>query len=118
MFCFVLNYHCGRLLIILYPCLLFFLIIFKAKRLINFDEIGISFSGSKNGIGGRPGAVMITEDVNEAGTPQHKTSQRVSTIYGMNFAFEALPPFHVIQSTAENPRIEERFNNEQMRCIT
>ena len=60
---------------------------------------------------------MITEEVNEAGTPQHKTSQRVSTIYGMNFAFEALPPFHVIQSTAENPRIEERFNNEMHHVI-
>ena len=73
--------------------------------------------GSKNGIGGRPGAVMINEEVNESGTPQHKTSQRVSTIYGMNFAFEALPPYHVIQSTAENPRIQQRFNNEMHHVI-
>ena len=73
--------------------------------------------GSKNGIGGRSGAVMINEEVNESGTPQHKTSQRVSTIYGMNFAFEALPPYHVIQSTAENPRIQQRFNNEMHHVI-
>ena len=42
---------------------------------------------------------------------------RISTIFGMNFAFEALPPFHVIQSTAENPRIEERFADEMHHVI-
>ena len=35
----------------------------------------------------------------------------------MNFDNEALPPFHVIQSTAENPRIEERFNNQMHHVI-
>ena len=97
-------------IIIIYLLLFVFFSLLEAKRLINFDEI-------RNGIGSRPGAVMINENVNELGTPQHKILQQVSTIYDMNFAFEALPPYQVIQSTAENPRIEERFNNEMHHVI-
>ena len=53
--------------------------------------------------------MSTNEEINEPGTPQHKTSQRVSSIFGMNFDNEPLPVMNVIQSAADRPRIQYQF---------
>ena len=50
--------------------------------------------------------MSTNEEVSEPGTPQHKTSQRVSSIFGLNYDNEALPVMNVIQSATDRPRIK------------
>ena len=103
----------------MYYLLSFFFLycITKLARILQYDEIGISFSGSKNGKGGRPGAYSSNSEVNESGMLAHKTSQRVSSILGMNYEEEALPPYHVLATSADRPYIEERFFKEMQHVV-
>jgi hypothetical protein len=73
----------------------------QAQRIVQFDEMGFSFDGSKNGKGGRPAAVSTNPDVSDPKQPTSKSAQKVSCMFGMNFAYEAIPPMFVVTSKAE-----------------
>jgi hypothetical protein len=70
----------------------------QAQRIVQVDEMGFSSDGSKNGMGGRPGALLSNSNVPETGTPVNKSSGKTSWLFGMNFADEALPPMAVFAS--------------------
>ena len=75
----------------------------------NIDEMSWGFGHDANGLGGRPGMSLTTELVPTPGDPAQKSSLKVTLLYGMTFADEALPPLIILPSSAENPIIRERL---------
>jgi hypothetical protein len=78
----------------------------QVRRVVQFDEMGFSLDGSKNGKGGRPTATPTNPFLPESGKPVNKSSGKTSWMFGCNFADEALPPMVVLPSTAETPRVK------------
>ena len=72
---------------------------------MNFDEMGFSYDGCKNGVRGRKAMYHTNKHLPQPGQASNKSAQKNSLICGMNFAFEALPPGIILQSSAVAPRI-------------
>ena len=81
----------------------------QKRRIIQFDEMGFSLDGSKNGKGGRPAAVLSNPTFMEPEQPVNKSAQKITCMYGINFANEAIPPLFVLTSSAEDPRVRGRL---------
>jgi hypothetical protein len=81
----------------------------QERRVVQFDELGFSLDGSKNGKGGRPTATPTNPLLPEAGKPVNKSSSKTSWMFGCNFADEALPPMVVLASSAETPMVKAHF---------
>jgi hypothetical protein len=81
----------------------------QAQRIVQVDEMGFSSDGSKNGMGGHPGALLSNANVPETGTPVNKSSGRTSWLFGVNFADEALPPLAVFASSAVTPKFKGHY---------
>ena len=77
--------------------------------MIQFDEMGFSLDGKKNEKGGRPAAVTTNPNIPEPAQPTNHSSQKVTCLFGMNYAGEAIPPMFVIASSAEAPRVRTQF---------
>ena len=73
----------------------------QQRRIIQFDEMGFSFDGSKNGKGGRPAALSINPTVPDPKQPTSKSSQKITCMFAMNYENEAIPPMFVITSKAQ-----------------
>ena len=72
---------------------------------MNFDEMGFSYDGCKNGLRGRKAMYHTNKHLPQPGQATNKSAQKNSLICGMNFAFKALPPGIILQSSAVAPRI-------------
>ena len=77
----------------------------QKRRIVQFDEMGFSLDGSKNGKGGRPAAMLSNPALMEPDTPTNKSSQKITCMYGINFENEPLPPLFVLTTSAESPRV-------------
>jgi len=77
----------------------------QQRRMIQFDKMGFSLDGKKNGKGGRPAAVTTNPNIPEPAQPTNHSSQKVTCLFGMNYAGEAIPPMFVIASSDEAPRV-------------
>ena len=77
----------------------------QAGHVLQFDEMGFSLYGSKNGEGGRPGSTPTNRDLPEAGKTVFKLSAKCSLMFGMNFADEAMLPMVVLPSGAVKPKV-------------
>ena len=75
----------------------------------NIDEMSWGFGHEANGIGGRPGVSLTTELVPNPGDPAQKSSLKVTILYGMTYADEALPPLIILPSSAEQPILREKL---------
>ena len=73
-------------------------------RIIQFDGMGFPFDGSKNGNGGKQGAVAINSDLPDLKKPRNKSSQKVTCAFGMNYDNEEIPPMFVVTSCAEGTK--------------
>jgi len=73
----------------------------QERRLLQYDEMGFSLDGSKNGKGGREAAVLTNPNIPEPKQPTNKSSQKVTCLFGMNFKKEAIPPLFVLASNAK-----------------
>ena len=78
-------------------------------RILNFDEMPFSLDGSTNGVGGQKPGTNTNLGVTQPGMPTNKSSNRVTIIFGINFASEALPPLIITQSKAKDPRIKAKM---------
>ena len=65
----------------------------QERRVINLDEMALSLDASSTRGGGRQSQVPIAIGVNGDGESAPKSSDKVTVIYGMNFANEPLPPY-------------------------
>ena len=65
----------------------------QERRVINLDEMALSLDASSTRGGGRQSQVPIAIGVNGDGELAPKSSDKVTVIYGMNFANEPLPPY-------------------------
>ena len=74
--------------------------------MIHIDEMGFSFDGSKNGVGGGPATHASNPDVADSGTAEQKSSAKVSILFGSTCAGEPLPVLIVFPSKAKNPKCE------------
>ena len=71
--------------------------------------MGFSLDGKKNGKGGRPAAVPKNPALPDPQQPANHSNQKVTCLCGMNYACEAIPPLFVVASSAENPKLQQRF---------
>ena len=76
---------------------------------MNFDEMGFSYDGCKNEVRGRKAMVASTIHLPQPGQASNKSAQKNSLICGMTYAFEALVPGIILQSSAEAPRIRTQL---------
>lgn len=74
-------------------------------RMSHIDEMGFSFDGSKNGVGGRPEAAFNNPDISSGGVPVQKSSLKVSFLFGSTYDHQVFPVLIVIPSKAHNPSI-------------
>jgi len=81
----------------------------QERRIVQFDEMGFSLDGKKNGKGGRPAAVPKNPALPDPQQPTSHSNQKVTCLCGMNYACEAIPPLFVVASGAENPKLQQRF---------
>jgi hypothetical protein len=65
----------------------------QQRRVINLDEMSISLDASTTRGGGRPSQVPDAVGVQGSGQAAPKSDAKVTGIFGMNFADEALPPY-------------------------
>ena len=75
------------------------------ERMIHIDEMGFSYDGSKNGIGGRVAAYFSNPDVPEAGIATAKSSLKISVLFGATYAGQPIPPLIVLPNTAIRPKL-------------
>ena len=75
-------------------------------RMIHIDEMGFSYDGSKNGVGGRVPTYYSNPLVPEAGMAVAKSSMKISVLFGATYSNKPIPPMIIIPSKAKNPRIE------------
>ncbi len=75
------------------------------ERMIHIDEMGFSFDGTKNGIGGREEAHFTNELIPDAGVAVAKSSAKVSVLFSATYAGRPLPPMIILPSKAENPSL-------------
>ena len=78
---------------------------------MNFDEIGFSYDGCKNGVRGRKAMYHSNKNLPQPGQASNKSAQKNSLICGMTYAFEALPPGCILQSAAAAPQIQTQLLN-------
>ena len=76
---------------------------------MNFDEMGFSYDGCKNGVRGRKAMYASSIHLPQPGQASNKSAQKNSLICGMTYAFEALVPGIILQSSAEAPRIRTQL---------
>ena len=77
----------------------------QLSRITHIDEMGFSFDGSKNGVGGRPEATFDNPEITSGGLPIQKSSLKVSILFGSTYDHQILPPLIVIPTRAKNPSI-------------
>ena len=71
-------------------------------NIVQIDEMGFSLDGSKNGKGGRKAAMMENTNAPNPRTPTNHSSAKISGLFAINMAKEALPPLFVLPSDAES----------------
>ena len=76
------------------------------NRMIHIDEMGFSYDGSKNGVGGRIAAYFSNSDAPESGIATAKSSLKISVLFGATYAGNPIPPSIVLPSTAKKPKLE------------
>ena len=81
----------------------------QKRRIIQFDEMGFHFDGSKNGVAGRPAAFATNPDIGDPQQQTNKSSQKITCVYGINYEHEPLPPMFVLSTTADQPRVQSRL---------
>lgn len=64
----------------------------QEQHIINLDEMALFLDGSTKG-GGRPSQVPSANGVHTEGQSSQKSSDKITCVFGMNFAYEALPPY-------------------------
>ena len=77
--------------------------------MIHIDEMGFSYDGSKNGVGGRIATYFSNPFVPEAGVAVAKSSIKISVLFGATYANNPIPPMIIIPSKAKNPKIEKEL---------
>ena len=70
-------------------------------NIIQMDEMGFSLDGSKNGRGRRKAAMMENNNAPKPSVPTNHSSEKVSGLFAINMAKEALPPLIVLPSDDE-----------------
>ena len=70
-------------------------------NIVQMDEMGFSLDGSKNGRGGRKAAMIENRNAPKPSVPTNHSSAKVSGLFAINMAKEALPPLFVLPSEAE-----------------
>lgn len=75
-------------------------------RMFHIDEMGFSFDGAKNGIGGRVASNYSNPLFPEAGQASAKSSDKISILFGATYSKEPLPPLIVFPNAAKSPKIE------------
>ena len=78
-------------------------------RMIHIDEMGFSYDGSKNGIGGRVATYFSNPIAPEAGAATAKSSIKISVLFGATYAHNPLPVMIIIPSKAKNPKLESEL---------
>jgi len=82
---------------------------YALSRMFHCDEMGFSFDGSKNGVGGRQGTVESNGDIPDGGEEVAKSSQKVSILAAATYDNEPFPLLIVIPSVATIPRCNLRM---------
>ncbi|CAB9516025.1 hypothetical protein SEMRO_756_G197690.1 [Seminavis robusta] len=83
-------------------------IVWKNERLshvLQFDEMNIALDANDSAIGGRASRVPTATrlGLNDAGSATEKSAAKMTVMFGINFAGEALPPLLVFPTQAKNP---------------
>ena len=78
----------------------------QLDRILHINEMGFSFDGAKNGIGGRIPCYYSNPLIAEAGTACEKSSLKVSILFGANYNCQPIPPLIVFPTTAKAPKLE------------
>jgi hypothetical protein len=78
----------------------------QERNVINFDEMSFSLDASTTQGGGRPSQVPNTLGVHGSGEAAPKSDAKITAIFGMNFADEAMPPYLVFPTKAKT---EDRY---------
>ena len=81
----------------------------KEHRILNFDEMGFSYDGCKNGLRGRKAMSNNNKHLPQPGQASSKSANRNTVMAGMTFAYKAITPGLIIQSVAENPQLRVRL---------
>ena len=76
---------------------------------MNFDEMGFSYDGCKNGMRGRKAMYHNNKHLPQPGQASNKSAQKNSIIAGMTYAFEVIPPGIILQSSAAAPHIRTQL---------
>ena len=76
------------------------------RRMLHIDEMGFSFDGSKNGIGGRHAAIYTNPNLPNPGEAIAKSSEKISILFGATYDGQAIPPLIVFPSSAKNPKFD------------
>lgn len=79
------------------------------RRMLHIDEMGFSFDGSKNGLGGRVAKVFSNPLIPDAGQADQKSGDKVSILFGANYEGETIPPMIVFLSKAKQPKAKMRM---------
>jgi hypothetical protein len=78
----------------------------QESRIVNLDEMSISLDASSTQGGGRPSQVPEANGVQGSGEAAPKSSNKVTGIFGMNFADEVLPAYLQFPTKAKT---EDRY---------
>lgn len=100
----------------------------QRRRILQFDEVGISYNGADWAKGGRPAMTPTYADVNEPGKPASKSSGGCTAMIGMTYEGELLPLFIIFRSDAKAPHLPEklvatcpqtkaRYGHDEPRCF-
>jgi hypothetical protein len=78
----------------------------QERNVINFDELSFSLDASTTQGGGRPSQVPDNVGVQGSDEAAPKSDAKVTVIFGMNFADEAMPPYLMFPTKAKT---EDRY---------
>ncbi|CAB9513798.1 unknown protein [Seminavis robusta] len=77
----------------------------RLSHVLQFDEMNVALDGADSSIGGRESKVPTATGIGlaDAGTAAEKSGAKMTIMFGLNFAGEALPPLLLFPSHAKNP---------------
>lgn len=82
-------------------------VVWKKERLahvLQFDEVNLCLDGTDESIGGRQSRIPTARhDVADSGQAAEKSGAKMTIVFGINFAGEALPPLLTFPSKAKDP---------------
>ena len=77
--------------------------------MVHIDEMGFSFDGAKNGVGGRKAKAYSNPNVPDAGEAIAKSSDKITILFGATYDCQPIPPMIVFPSNAKNPQYDAKL---------